>query len=320
MRAWEREAILKKFKRIAFLFLIFSFFNVTMSHSYVIYDSRLSMEDVVSDWNIMDEANIEDELKWPGNSALFSSLASDGVNDASFKTFIRIAESLEEEDMGFDEEFEDEFGEKSESEVFDPLSGYNKFMTKVNDKFYLWILKPTASGYRKVVPEEVRVPIRRFFDNLLFPIRFVNNVLQFKFKGAGVELARFGLNTTLGVGGFADPAQKWFSLNAYPEDFGQTLGFYGVGSGFHFVLPILGPSNFRDTIGLGADFFLDPICYLGSCYAGYWEAATGVRSFSIVNYTSLHLGEYESFKRDSIDFYIFLRDAYEQRRKKLIEE
>lgn len=225
-----------------------------------------------------------------------------------------------EEDFGFEEEFEEEFAVATTPRVPDPLSGYNRFMTKVNDKFYFWILKPPASGYRKVVPQVIRLSVYRFFENLLFPMRFVNNLLQLKFKPAGVELARFGFNTTVGVLGFTDPAKKWLDLEAYPEDFGQTLGHYGVGSGFHLVLPILGPSNLRDAVGLAADFYLDPICYLGTCFAGYWEAALGTRSYKTVNNASLHIGEYESFKKDALDFYIFLRDAYEQRRSKEIEE
>ena len=222
----------------------------------------------------------------------------------------------------FEEEFEEEFAERLESEVFDPLGGYNRFMTKTNDKFYFWILKPTASGYRKIIPQGARVSVNRFFNNLLFPLRFVNNILQLKFKGAGVELARFGLNTTVGVIGFGDPAQKWFNLNPYPEDFGQTLGYYGMGSGFHLVLPVIGPSNLRDTIGLIGDFYLDPICYLSSCYARYLKPvpAFAVQSYKIVNAASLHIGEYESIKKDAIDLYTFLRDAYEQSRKKEIKE
>ena len=88
----------------------------------------------------------------------------------------------------------------------------------------------------------------------------------------------------------------------------------------HFVIPILGPSNLRDGIGILADLYLDPICYLGLCYAGYWEASMGIRAYDILNYSSLHIGEYESIKKDAIDLYTFIRDAYEQNRRKQIEE
>ena len=309
---------LQRFQRIVFLNLIFPFFYVSIPYANVAYDFSSSMVDVAST-RITHEATAENELRSTGGSALLASVYADATSGGGEPASDLFAKS-QEEDIGFDEGFEEEFGERPETEVFDPLRGYNRFMTKVNDKFYFWLLKPTASGYRKVVPQGVRKPINRFFDNLLFPLRFVNNVLQLKFKGAGVELARFGVNSTIGVIGFGDPAMNWFDLNAYPEDFGQTLGYYGVGGGFHLVLPILGPSNLRDAIGLVADFYLDPVCYLGPCYAGYWEASWGIQSYKTINDTSLHIGEYESIKKDAIDLYTFLRDAYEQSRKKKIEE
>ena len=188
-------------------------------------------------------------------------------------------------------------------------------MTGVNDKIYFWVLKPVAQGYRAVIPEPARLAVGNFFHNLLMPVRFTNNLLQLKPKEAGTELARFAINTTLGFFGFADPAEVNFNLQPYPEDFGQTLGHYGVGSGFHIVLPILGPSNLRDTIGLIPDHFLDPITYVDD-----WETRLAIRSYKAVNHTSLHIGEYESIKKDAVDLYPFLRDAYEQRRQKLIEE
>ena len=217
----------------------------------------------------------------------------------------------------FDEDFalEDEFDENESTQVFDPLSGYNRFMTGVNDKIYFYILKPTAQGYRYVVPEGGRLAVNHFFRNLLMPVRFTNNLLQLKPKEAGVELTRFVVNTTLGFFGFFDPAGESFHLQAYPEDFGQTLGHYGVGSGFHVVLPLLGPSNLRDTVGLVPDHFLNPINYLEDS-----ETRIALRAYDQVNRTSLHIGEYESLKKDAVDFYIFLRDGYEQRRNKLIEE
>ena len=230
-----------------------------------------------------------------------------------------LADADEEEsvDLGdeFDEEFEDEFGEVSESQVFDPLSGYNRIMTNVNDKIYFWALKPAAKGYRYVVPEGMRRGIVRFFNNLLFPVRFINNVLQLKFKNAGEEILRFGLNTTVGILGFWDPAKDSLGLEPHPEDFGQTLGRYGAGSGFHIVLPVLGPSNLRDLIGLVPDYFADPVSLVETDLD-----ELGVRTFIEVNDTSLHIGEYESIKKDAVDLYPFLRDAYEQNRNKKIRE
>jgi phospholipid-binding lipoprotein MlaA len=210
---------------------------------------------------------------------------------------------------------EAEFEDQTIRPVFDPLSGYNRLMTGVNDRVYFWALKPVARGYGAVVPERGRRGVGRFFRNLLMPVRFINNLLQLKPRQAGTELARFVINSTIGVLGFADPAQEHFELPPYPEDFGQTLGRYGVGSGFHIVLPLLGPSNLRDTVGLVPDSLLDPVSYVEQM-----ETRLAVRAYKQVNDTSLRIGEYESLKRDAVDLYPFLRDAYEQRRSKLIEE
>ena len=221
------------------------------------------------------------------------------------------SEEMEYDDFDLDAEFDDE----SAVQVFDPLRGYNRFMTAFNDKLYFWLLKPAAKGIAFVIPEPGRLAISRCFRNIMFPVRLVNNLLQFKIKRAGIESARFGVNTTVGVLGFGDPAKSWLDLDSYEEDFGQTLGTYGVGSGFHLVLPLLGPSNARDTVGLIPDYFLDPLNYIGNYKIKY-----GIKVFDKTNYTSLHIGEYESIKKDALDFYPFMRDAYEQNRKMKIQE
>ncbi len=240
-------------------------------------------------------------------------LLSGEESHAEEETEKSLEEAEEDEEDMFD--LEEEFGDPETKEVFDPLSGYNRGMTHVNDKLYYWVLKPVAKGYRFVMPKPARRSIVRFFNNLLFPVRFVNNVLQLKFKGAGVEFSRFCINSTVGILGFGDPAKKWFDLDPHPEDFGQTLGHYGVGSGFHIVLPLLGPSNLRDMAGLVPDFYLDPVTQIDDT-----EEQFAVRSLDKINYTSLHLGEYESLQKDAVDFYTFMRDAYEQNRDKKIEE
>ena len=218
---------------------------------------------------------------------------------------------LDYDNAGLEDEFDEEFA----PQVYDPLSGYNRFMTSVNDKLYFWLLKPVAKGFKFVIPEPGRLAINRCFKNILFPVRLVNNLLQLEMKGAGIETARFGVNSTIGILGFGDPAKSWLELDACDEDFGQTLGSYGVGSGFHLVLPLFGPSNARDTLGMVPDYFLNPIHYIDSS-----ALRAGVSALKEFNYTSLHLGEYEGVKKDAVDLYPFLRDAYEQNRKMKIEE
>ena len=222
------------------------------------------------------------------------------------------------------DEFDSEFASKTK-EVFDPLSGYNRVMTSFNDKFYIYVLTPTAKGYAYVVPETARIGIDNFFTNLFFPIRFTNNLLQLKFQNASEELGRFLMNTIWGLGGFMDPATNELDMKIHKEDFGQTLGFYGVGEGFHIVLPFLGPSNLRDTVGLVADSYVSPLSTSGDAYAKYKIPNNvieqiSIASFNTINSVSLTPGEYESIRKDALDLYPFLRDIYSQARKKQIEE
>ena len=236
------------------------------------------------------------------------------------------------DDQEFDDGFEDEF-ENVEEEIFDPLSGYNSVMTEFNDGFYVYVLDPVARGYRWIMPDPARRGVKNFFHNLLFPIRFVNNALQLKPINAGEEMFRFIINSTIGIFGIWDPAKEWFGLEAHEEDFGQTLGYYGVGGGFHIVLPFLGPSNLRDMFSLYPDMQMDPVYYDENRpynfpkkegeYLGLSRQTiqqTNLLMLKTVNRESLRVGQYENLKKDAIELYPFLRDVYEQNRAKLIEE
>lgn len=225
------------------------------------------------------------------------------------------------ENNDFNDDFDSEFTEGRESFVkSDPLSGYNRLMTNFNDFVYVNILIPTATMYGDALPSAARKSISNAFNNLTFPIRFVNNILQLKFYNAGVETSRFVINSTIGVLGFFDPAFNDFGIEEHREDFGQTLGFYGVGAGPHIVLPIFGPSNLRDTISMIPDNMLN------STVGFYHDSSITttdiiqINTLYYLNKTSLHLGEYESIKKDAIDLYPFIRDLYEQKRMSEIKE
>ena len=226
-------------------------------------------------------------------------------------------ESAPQELEGF-EEF-DEFGDfedEGQSEVYDPLSGYNRAMFGFNDWFFLNVWNPIAKGYRWVLPEPVRVSVDRFFTNLVTPARLVNSLLQGKLSKAGMETGRFVVNTTIGIGGLFDPADSYLGWRApSPEDFGQTLATYGVGAGFPIVLPFLGPSNLRDGLGRIPDGYLNPVIYFVDS-----PEDVAVWVTDELNYTSLHVGEYESLKADALDPYTLFRDAYHQNRLEKIEE
>ncbi len=211
----------------------------------------------------------------------------------------------------------DPFAEEDEGpQISDPLESFNRGVFWVNDKMYFYLLKPTARVFR-VVPQPVRSSVDKAFTNLGFPIRFVNNLLQLKFWNATVEFDRFLINTTIGLGGFFDPASNIPELAPRNEDLGQTLGHYGVGQGFYLVLPLLGPSSLRDGIGLSGDYyFLSAWNYTGLNFI----ERTGVTAGETVNFLSLDKDTYEQIKKDSLDPYLFIRNAYAQRRQALVDK
>lgn len=230
----------------------------------------------------------------------------------------------EKEEISDDEdEGEDEFEEEMET-IADPLKPFNRLMFEVNDKLYFYVLKPVALVYEAILPEQVRVSLRNAISNLATPVRLVNCLLQGKFEGAAIEYSRFMVNTTAGLG-FFDVAKKYHNLEKQDEDFGQTLGFYGVTEGFYIVWPFFGPSTARDTLGMAGDFFADPFIYVNptrdlGVVSINTDIRTGINTTKTVNETSLTLGTYEEFKESSIDPYISMRNAYFEHRKSKIKK
>jgi len=218
----------------------------------------------------------------------------------------------------------DSFEEEMQvEEISDPLKPYNRVMTNFNDNIYENIFIPLNKGYKVVTTNEVRKSIDKFFKNLAFPMRFLNNTLQMKFHYAFEETGRFVVNSTAGVLGFFDPAKSEMNLKAHDEDFGQTLGFYGLGSGPHLVLPIFGPSNLRDFSGLFVDSALSPVDYKDRHYptlTNTWASYIGVRTTQKFNEMSLFSDTYDKVKKDAVDLYPYLRNIYEQRRNNQIKE
>jgi phospholipid-binding lipoprotein MlaA len=205
----------------------------------------------------------------------------------------------------------------------DPLSGFNEPMFTFNLKLDDWVLRPVASGYSVIAPEPVRQGIGRFFDNVRVIPRFANNLFQLKFAEAGTEVARFGINSTIGLAGFFDPASELFGLEQHNNDFGLTIRYYGIPTGPYVMLPFFGPSTVGDTIGLVADGAMNPMSYL----LPWWitiTADTGEQVVEAVNYRSLHMNQFEEADRYAIDLYGAVQDAYLQTRdhqvKKLHEE
>ena len=139
-------------------------------------------------------------------------------------------------------------------DVYDPLEGFNRGVYRFNYYFDKFIFLPIVKTYEFILPGFVQQSVSNFIDNIYEFNNFTNNLLQLKFKESGITLARFVMNSTIGLGGLFDPATN-FELYRQKEDFGQTLGHYGVGNGPYLVLPVLGPSNLRDTTGIVADAY-----------------------------------------------------------------
>jgi phospholipid-binding lipoprotein MlaA len=219
-------------------------------------------------------------------------------------------------------------------EEYDPWEPVNTKVFEFNRQFDRWVLKPVAKGYNFVVPSPVQVGVSNFFYNLRFPPRFLNNIFQGKVKGAGIEMGRFLVNSTAGIGGFLDVAQH-LDLKTPEEDTGQTLGFYGVKPGPYMVLPLLPPFTLRDLVGYVGDIFMNPINWLvaplievegvpsliphkNRMTTGFVQ--TGGRVFEIVNERSLNLEKFQGVEEATLDLYTAVRNAYLQKRAKAIRE
>lgn len=190
----------------------------------------------------------------------------------------------------------------------DPLERMNRATHRFNDSVDRAVLKPVATGYRNHVPQLIRTGVNNFLDNLAFTTTIVNDFLQLKIKDTLVDLGRFTVNTTLGIGGILDPATH-FGIPRNDEDFGQTLGRWGVPSGPYVVLPFFGPSTIRDAPSLYADVQTD--LRVGP----YLDSTTewALVGLSFVNRRA-ELLPFDSSVDSAYDRYAFVRDAWLQRR------
>ncbi|MGD8993539.1 MAG: VacJ family lipoprotein, partial [Desulfobacterales bacterium] len=191
-----------------------------------------------------------------------------------------------------------------------------------NDALYEALLRPLGLGYNAVMPEEIRLSVKNFFYNLRFPIRFVNCLLQAKGTKAMEEFATFFLNTTVGLAGIQTPASYYDSLPPSPEDLGQTLGAWGAGNGFFIMYPIFGPSSLRDSARFVDSFFLDPVSWLRyNEFGGYsWRTRVAITAYDNFNELSFDIEDIDALKEAVLDPYVAVRDAFVERRNKLIAE
>ncbi len=208
---------------------------------------------------------------------------------------------------------DDFYGNADMPTVADPLESLNRKLFYVNDKLYLHVVDPVATGYSKVLPANIRGCVENFFYNLGEPVRSVNCILQGRFKDSGRTLSRFVINTFCGIFGLADPAGHEFAIKPVYATFGETLATWGIGDGFYLVVPLYGPTTLRDFGGAVVDSVAVTTYYP-------WDDDY-VNSYALygaekLNTVSLHLGEYQQLKSLSLDPYIAFRNGYVQLRQK----
>ena len=201
-------------------------------------------------------------------------------------------------------------------EEYDPWEPFNEGMFEFNRWLDRWILKPAAKGYNYVMPDLFQMMIGNGFDNIRVVPRFINCLFQGKLVGAGSELGRLVINSTLGIAGMFDPAKQEFGIQKCNEDTGQTLGVWGFGPGPYLMLPFLPPLTVRDAIGYAADGAMDPLAY----FLPFIWTGLGMKAGDTVNDRSVNLDLYQGFEETTVEFYSALRNAYLQRRLKLIKE
>jgi phospholipid-binding lipoprotein MlaA len=206
-----------------------------------------------------------------------------------------------------------------QAEESDPLAPFNSAMFTFNLKVDDYVLHPVASGYAKVVPTSARQAIDRALDNLHVLPRFANNLFQLRIPQAGSEVARFGINTSVGLLGLFDPAGNYLGLKEHPDDFGLTLRYYGAPTGPYLMLPFFGPSTITDTVGKVADGFMYPLPYFVPWYI-YIPAEAGEDVADAVSYRSLHLDQFEQADRYAVDLYGAVQDYYLQSRNNRVKD
>ncbi|WP_241911562.1 VacJ family lipoprotein [Telmatospirillum siberiense] len=213
---------------------------------------------------------------------------------------------------------DDPEGKAEFEQVNDPLEPANRWVFGFNDIADTYLLRPAAEGYRAVTPEFGRQRVSDFLDNLKTPIYLMNDMLQGNVTLAGSTMERFLLNSSFGVLGLMDVATP-FGIPGHSSDFGQTLGSWGIDEGPYLVLPLFGPSNPRDAVGLAVDSYADPVDYYLQNNHMHWVSWTRLGA-SALSQREAYLDALDDAKRTSLDFYSTMRSLYRQRRKAQIDQ
>ena len=200
----------------------------------------------------------------------------------------------------------------------DPLEGLNRGIYKVNDVADKALIKPVATAYKTVTPSPIRTGLKNFFNNLGSITTVINDILQLKLAYAFTDAGRFVINSTFGLAGFIDVAGM-DKIENHQEDFGQTLGYWGVGNGAYLVLPLFGPSSLRDATGHAVDTYTtDPL--INPRNIGQVRLANQLTAAKVVVKRAELLDANDLVDEASLDPYAFTRDAYLQRRASLVQD
>lgn len=205
---------------------------------------------------------------------------------------------------------------RAQEEVHDPIESVNRGIFWFNDKTDIYLIEPLAKGYDYITPYRVQHSVTNFFHNLRYPRYLVSDVAQLNFTDALEHTGRFLVNSTVGVLGLFDVATDW-GLPENEQDFGLALAHHGVGPGAYMVLPILGPSNVRDTVGTVVDFFLDPFVIFSftNVRSGIKDPVTlGAYGLKLINTRSGLIEAIDTARASSVDYYLFVQGAYYQHR------
>lgn len=207
-------------------------------------------------------------------------------------------------------------------DIHDPLESFNRRIFEFNEAIDKAIVEPIAVTYKEKSPSRIYKGIYNFFRHIKYPIYLASDLLQFKFKQAARHTSRFIVNTTIGFGGFIDFAER-IGYEHHQEDFGTALAYYGVPTGPYIMLPFIGPSNLRDTLGLCVDVSLHPTSHITSGADGLsslekFSISSGITTVDFINQRAQLIDAIRSGREASLDYYQFMKAAYHQHRQNIV--
>lgn len=306
-------------------FLFFGFVSivgasdVTIEMEQVSHASSTSSPQSYLDWRDIDWKDPfvrNGDLKIRVSSKAHAS-SNDSTADSDIRLELRMPSSTSILTSDSFDDLEDPFASKLDTpEMSDPFEDYNRFMFELNEGFYDDIMEPVVRGYRDTVNENVRIGIANIFDNAMAPLKLVSSFLQGDIDKTGRVIGRTIINTTIGLGGMFDVADKVFDIKDVNEDLGQVLGVYGIPTGPYVILPLFGPSSVRNIFGRAGGMFLSPTYH----FAPGVEVGGALTVTDQVNDTSFIVDDIEQMDDSTVDKYESVRDFYGQYRDVLVNE